>query len=233
MSQSMDVGSLERSNSKYTNQGSGIKLPTLRASKDLNRLQPFGKRFNSVKTREYLNQTKKEEVKQPIFRDLNTTMRSVTEALPIALMRKQRILEKTEAEEDEEAKVKKLIKIRNPKEYHGSGIHQQDLLYGKVEENSKNPKITFGQSYVITVSPSQKTYEINRKKAILITKPIKITKDKEDFNILDQYENHAVCEKYKYKKVWHPVFCQSATLTLLNGTMYLIGGVSHTIIEQV
>jgi len=56
---------------------------------------------------------------------------------------------------------------------------------------------------------------------------------KDEFKIEDQYEYRAVSQKIRYKKVWHPVFCQSATLTNFKGFNYLIGGVNHSVIKQV
>ena len=56
----------------------------------------------------------------------------------------------------------KLIKIRNPREYHGSALAHQELLTGKIEESHKDPKILHGKSYVISISPSQKNY-VNKK----------------------------------------------------------------------
>lgn len=110
------------------------------------------------------------------------------------------MLEKqTETDEEEEAHIKKLIKVRNPKEYHGIGLARQELLYGKIEEEKKNPKITFGKSYVISISPSQRNYEVHKKKKFNFPTTNILQKKKEEFKIEEQYENRAILFRVKYK----------------------------------
>ena len=58
-------------------------------------------------------------------------------------------------------------------------------------------------------------------------------KEKEEFKVEDQYENRAIARRVKYKKNWHPVFWQSATMNVIDDHCYLIGGVSHAIIDMV
>ena len=82
------------------------------------------------------------------------------------------------------------------------------------------------------MSPSQKNYELTKKKYKFSHKSLMVRKG-DEFRIEDQYENRVASQKIMYRNVWHPVFCQSATLTNLNGFSYLIGGVNHAVIKQV
>lgn len=88
-----------------------------------------------------------------------------------------------------------------------------------------------GRSYVISISPSQRNY--TSKKKLYQNTPPGILKKRDEFKIEEQYENRGQCKVIRYKKNWHPVFCQSATLNRLDNHLYLIGGVSHAIVEQV
>lgn len=89
---------------------STLKLPKLEHTlKDNKRTQMFGKRFNSVKTRDYLNRSTAkgtEEDKKTDVEHLPTTFKSISEALPIALIKKQKALEKQTEDEVEEANIK-------------------------------------------------------------------------------------------------------------------------------
>ena len=112
------------------------------------------------------------------------------------------------------------------------GLASQEQLTGKIEEENKSPKFVYGRSYCISISPSQKNYELTKKKMLLSTHNL-LSKKKDEFKIEDQYNSVADLHKVLYKKVWHPVFCQSATLSKLGNYIYLIGGVSHTIVQQI
>lgn len=72
-----------------------------------------------------------------------------------------------------------------------------------------------------------------RNKLVLKNPPSIFKKQKHEFRVEDQYEDRALCRRIRYKNNWHPVFCQSATLNKLGKHIYLIGGVSHTIVQQV
>jgi N-acetylneuraminic acid mutarotase len=235
MSLSMEISKIvqQKTFNKIGN-SSNLRLPKLHTSINQAKNFPvFGKRFNSVKTREYLTHSKRNDSHTISPKEgLPTSILSISDALKLALLKKKNTIEKTEEEEQQESFHKKKIKINNPKEYHQTGLWKQELLTGIVEEDKKNPRITFGKSYVITVSPSQKNYEVTKK--IKFKPNQNIFKHKQyEFKVEDHYENRATVKRIKYKKVWHPIFCQSATLTNLNGILYLIGGVSHVIIHQV
>lgn len=232
MSQSMNINENkpEKSDKSGASKIPNLKLPNLNIGKGKNTLNSLNRRYASVKDRNNLSRSPTlknsldniEEIKLP---NAHTT---IAAALPLALIKKQKMLEKSE--EDDEINIKKLIKVNSPKEYHGLGISKQELLTG-IEPINTNPKIVHGKSYVISISPSQKNYERNKKQ---IVRPQSIMKKANDsFNIEEQYENRAICRQIKYNDCWHPVFCQSATLTNLNSKLYLIGGVSHAIIQQV
>lgn len=90
---------------------------------------------------------------------------------------------------------------------------------------------THGKSYVISVSPSIKNYGEKKKKKF--NPKNMLNKSVEDFRIEDQYESRAIARKIRYKNQWHPIFCQSATLSNIQDNLVLIGGVSSTIAKQV
>ena len=149
-----------------------FKLPNLKSSKNMPQTSLFNKRFSSVKARGRIDQTQSQnqEIDSVEENKLPTSFSTIAEALPFAINRKQKMLEKTE--EDDDLNVKKLIKVRSPKEYHGQGLATHELLTGKLPETS-NPKIVYGKSYVISISPSQKNYE---KKKRYFEKPSLIQK---------------------------------------------------------
>jgi len=99
-------------------------------------------------------------------------LNNLKEALPVALLKKKLNLEKTEENnKEEEAHIKKLIKIKNAKEYHWVGLAKQEMLTGKIEEEKKDAKIVQGRSYVIAVSPSMKMSSKSVKQKLLFTNP--------------------------------------------------------------
>ena len=237
MSMSMETSTLnsQKAIGQGFNKRSKFKLPTI-ATPDAGKLPVFGKRFNSVKNRTYLNRSNHQPPVEetPMENQLPTSFRSVSEALNVAIFKKKKSLERTEEENKEEAHIKKLIKIKNPKEYHGIGLAMQETLTGKLEEQKKDKRFVHGKSYVISVSPSIKDYSEKKKKKLVLKNPLQFAKkDKHEFKVEELYENKAVARKIRYKHSWHPIFCQSATLTNLNGNLYLIGGVSHAVVKQV
>lgn len=108
--------------------------------------------------------------------------------MPIALLKKKKTLEKKEVED--EVVIKKLIKISNPKQYHGISLAHQELRTGVIEDSKKDPKIVHGKSYFISVSPSQRNY-ITKKKLFLANPQNLIKKKDEEFKIEEQYDNRA------------------------------------------
>ena len=236
MSQSVHIGSLNQNQKQPSklDKTAGIILPKLgQITSNAKNVRMFEKRFNSVKTRGVLTSwTSNPLVKGGEATALPTSLRSLSNALQTAIHKKQRSIEQTEEDEEQEEFFKKTIKIKNPKQYHEFGLAKQELLTGKIEEEKKNLKIAYGKSYVITISPSQKNYELSKKQTFKKNTPVFKAK-KEKFNIEEQYENRAVVKKIKYSKVWHPTFCQSATLANLKGELLLIGGVSHAIMHQI
>jgi hypothetical protein len=110
------------------------------------------------------------------------------------------------------------------------GLALQETLTGKIEEEKKNPRMTHGKSYMISVSPSVRHYGEKKKRVV---NPNLINKSADDFKIVDQYESRAAVKRVIYKNQWHPIFCQSATLANLKGNLILIGGVSSVIARQV
>ncbi|CAI2358871.1 unnamed protein product [Moneuplotes crassus] len=219
---------------KTVNRQSRLRLPQL--SPNLTpKLNIFEKRFNSVKSSKkkrmvFSNNSPQESQKE--FPNTSARFTSIKEALPVAILRKKQNLGKTEDEEESKSNVKKFIKVKNPKQYHKKGLLSNELTTGKPLDNTLDSKILQGRSYLISVSPSQKNYDKNIKKKFLLKRNF-LNQSTEEFKIEDQYENRAAVQKIRYKKVWHPVFCQSATLTNLKGYTYLIGGVNHSVIKQV
>lgn len=128
--------------------------------------------------------------------------------------------------------MKKIFKVNNPNEYHQGGLALQELLTGKIEEKKKTAKIVLRKSYVISVSPSQKNYKKIKKKYKFLQQSL-LFKTRNEFWIEDQYEHRAATQKIMYKNIWHPVYCQSATLSNCQGGSYLIGGVNHAITKNV
>lgn len=207
MSQSMELNQLNMSHQTSRSKIQGletIKLPSLSQSKHLSKVKTLGKRFNSVKQRSRLNRTAVQSNNLDTDGEENklpSSLNTIADAIPLAIMRKQMTLEKTT--DDEEVQIKKLIKVKDPKDYHGQGQVKNEILTGQQSINL-SPKIIYGKSYVISISPSQRNYE-KKKRYIPNSTLIKKT-DKKEFNIADTYENRASCRRIRYKKNWHPVF---------------------------
>lgn len=90
MSQSMEIASLQQTQGNKFIKNSNFKLPQLQEKMQASKMPQFGKRFNSVKTRDYLNRTKREEESsQPSRLEMPTSFRSISEALPMALIKKK------------------------------------------------------------------------------------------------------------------------------------------------
>ena len=194
MSLSIQLDSLEKKDLPMlsSSKNSNVKLSRLDPSMTLLKFGNFEKRFNSVKAREQFQPNITGKFRNTIMANKNketdrsfnnskilpdqskedkdilpTSWASLAEALPIALLKKKKTLEKKE--EDDEVLIKKLIKIKNPKQYHGISLAHQELRTGIVEDSKKDPKIVHGKSYVISVSPSQRNYVT--KKNLLLSNP--------------------------------------------------------------
>lgn len=218
---------------KTKSKGARFRLPDLSTHLDTKKLPSFDKRFNSVRSRKYVSNSRiLRESSEKTSPKLPTAFESIKEALPAAFLKKKLALEKTEDDSKNEASVKKLIKVKDPKEYHYGGKISNEMLTGKFEDNLAESKILQGKSYCISVSPSQKMSKKSLKKKILLQHKL-IKKNTEEFKIEDQYEYRAACKKIRYKNIWHPIFSKSATLTNFKGYTYLIGGVNHSVIKQV
>jgi hypothetical protein len=175
---------------------------------DTKKLPNFNERFGSVKGREHITLMKRsvrelggeyvaysrvsQDNNQKTSKKLSHGFKSIKEALPAALLKKKkRALEKkTEDDQKKEASAKRLIKVKDPKEYHYGGKISNEMLTGKLGNNLAESKILQGKSYCISVSPSQKMSKISLKKKIMHHRNL-IIKNTEEFKIEDQYECRA------------------------------------------
>ncbi|CAI2387727.1 unnamed protein product [Moneuplotes crassus] len=236
VTQSMAEAEQEKSQklNKTVNKASKLHLPEL--STNVNpQIRAFDKRFNSVKA----SKNKKIAFSRLQKEDLSTEspknaikFTSIKEALPAAYMKKKLDLKKTDDDEENKLHVKKVIKMKNPKQCFNRTRPSNRISGGKSFNMALKSHLKEEKPYLISVSPSMKNYDRSVKKQILRRKYFLNTRD-EEFKIEEQYENRAAVQRVKYKNVWHPVFCQSATLTNLKGYSYLIGGVNHSVIKQV
>lgn len=78
------------------NKRSKLVLPNLKGASNPNNLPSYGKRFKSVKARDYNNRTNIAQEPVKLETLLPTSFRNISEALPIALLKKMKTLEKSD-----------------------------------------------------------------------------------------------------------------------------------------
>ena len=119
MSQSMDVAGVVQSHHISKRDLKAIKLPNLNGYKNETGSSLFGNRRFKSTIRNQLNRSQSQIPETPKVEEakLPTSFSTIAEALPMAITRKQMLMEKSEEENNQETNIKKLLTGNLPEKF--------------------------------------------------------------------------------------------------------------------